>query len=136
MPFPSLFASFCPLRCPRLSPLPPRVLAFFFGGDFISHAARCSDPSGRFLRHFNQALKITLFSFIHTGFAVMQPLGAGRREVNPLSRQQPHKLPSDSSMPKPPSYITLLPFPHPSVAENLHKSVFEMTPPWETKLIK
>lgn len=79
--------------------LPP----FFFLSSatiFISGAARRSDPSGRFLQHFNQALKITVFSFIHAGSAVMQPLWAARREVNPLSQQQPHEPPSDSSMPE------------------------------------
>lgn len=72
----------------------------FFHYDFISLTTLLSEPSGRFLQHFNQALKITTFSFIHTGFAIMQPLCTGRLEVNPLSHHYPYKLLSDSSAPK------------------------------------
>lgn len=71
----------------------------FFHYDFISVTTLHSDPTGRFLQHFNRALKITAFSFIHTGFAIMQPLWAGRLEVNPLSHHYPYKLLSDSSVP-------------------------------------
>lgn len=58
-----------------------------------------SEPGDRFLQHFNRALKITIFSFIHTGFAIMQPLLAGGLEVNPLFHQCWSKLLSASSEP-------------------------------------
>ena len=90
------------------SSLPPSFLSFF-QYDFISLTIPLSEPSGRFLQHFNQVLKITIFSFIHTGFAIMQPLCTDRLEVNPLSHHYPYKLLSASLAPNtetnlPPSF--------------------------------
>lgn len=63
-------------------------------------------------------LKITIFSFIHTGFAIMQPLWAGRVEVNPLSRHCPYKLLSDSSAPNTEKKLTSL-----CLVHNLHTAL-------------
>lgn len=87
------------------------------------------------------ALKITIFSFIHTGFAIMQPLWAGRLEVNPLSHHYPYKLLSDSSAPNTETNLTslclvyslhtALIFPHPkhrhkiSILEENHPNVLQ-----------
>lgn len=125
-------------KFPRFSPPAPLIFPSpssffsFFHYDFISLTTLHSDPSGRFLQHFNRALKITISSFIHTGFAIMQPLWAGRLEVNPLSHHHPYKLLSDSSAPNTEANLTSLPlvchphtslgFPHPSFkGKNLHK---------------
>lgn len=112
--------SLCPLRCPRLSP--SSFLSSFFLSFFL--LCRCLSDS---LQHFNQALKIPVFSFIHGGRAVMQPVWAGGREVNPLSqrRQEPHRPPSDSSMPKSERTSLIHHAPPPSssfTATNLHKN--------------
>lgn len=97
----------CFPSAPQFFPLPSSFFSFFLY-DFISLTTLHSDPSGRFLQHFNRALKITIFSFIHTGFAIMQPLCAGRLEVNPLSHHYPYKLLSDSSAPKTETNLTSL----------------------------
>lgn len=110
------------LSSPLIFPLPSSLFLFLSIWFYLPHN---SAPSGRFLQHFNRALKITIFSFIHTGFAIMQPLYAGRLEVNPLSRHYPYKLLSDSSAPNTETNLTSLiilvynlhtdlVFPHPS----------------------
>ena len=96
--FPSFFFAFFIIAAP-IFPLTSSFFLSFFPYDFITLTTLLSEPSGRFLQHFNQVLKITIFSFIHTGFAIMQPLCTGRLEVNPLSHQYPYKLLSDSSAP-------------------------------------
>lgn len=71
---PPLLVSFF-FSLPLIFPLPSPFFSSFSPDDFISPLTTLhSDPGGRFLQHFNRALKITIFSFIHTGFAIMQPL--------------------------------------------------------------